>query len=307
MSRWLRIDEDCIHNPKILKLPEALRWQWVALLCIASKNDGVLPPIDDIALCLRVPEAKAAEFITKLVKARLIDRDGDVFVPHNWNKRQFKTDGSDPTNAQRQKRYRERHRNDSNGVTDNDRNDVTDKRPQQSRAETESEAEHSRADARELDETGLKQEGLLRAAFTAECAGRPKAPDMSIIKTWLLDGMTVGTISKTVPPILRRKLDMSSLSYCDAAVREAQAKAGPTNLQVVSNAGVWVDEGTEEWNSHQVIAFERTGRGTPVTDHKDENGHATGRRGWYFSTKWGEGFNDFGERIEPANQEENAA
>lgn len=106
MSRWLRINEDCIDNPKILKLPEALRWQWVALLCVASKNDGVLPPIDDVALCLRVPEAKAAEFITKLVKARLLDRQGDVFVPHNWDKRQFKSDSS----YDRVKKYRDKRR-----------------------------------------------------------------------------------------------------------------------------------------------------------------------------------------------------
>lgn len=300
MSRWLRIDEDCIHNPKILKLPEALRWQWVALLCVASKNDGVLPPIDDIALCLRVPEAKAAEFITKLVKARLIDRDGEVFVPHNWRKRQFKTDGSDPTNSERQRRYRERHRNDSNGVTDNGSNDVTDKRPQQSIAESESQAEHSRADARGLDEIGLKQEGLLRAAFTAECAGRPKAPDMAIIKTWLLDGITVGTISKTVPPIIRRKADMASLSYCDAAVRAEHAKAGPA-LQVVSNK-VWVDHGTLEWN-----CWEREspgGRGWPVTDQRDSDGRLTGRRGWLFDSIVPEGYDEAtGERIAPQSED----
>ena len=80
MSRWLRINEDCIDNPKILKLPEALRWQWVALLCVASKNDGVLPPLDDVALCLRVPEAKAAEFITKLVKAKLIGQGNSPYL-----------------------------------------------------------------------------------------------------------------------------------------------------------------------------------------------------------------------------------
>lgn len=112
MSRWLRINEDCIDHPKLLKLPEALRWQWLALLCVASKNDGVLPPIDDVALCLRVTEAKAAEYITKLVKAKLIDRDGDVFVPHNWTKRQFKSD----TSTERVKRYREKKRNVSTSV-----------------------------------------------------------------------------------------------------------------------------------------------------------------------------------------------
>ncbi|MBR1230223.1 hypothetical protein JQ600_35600 [Bradyrhizobium sp. AUGA SZCCT0176] len=222
MSRWLRINEDCIDNPKILKLPEALRWQWVALLCVASKNDGVLPPIDDVALCLRVPEAKAAEFITKLVKARLIDQVGDHFVPHNWTKRQFKSDSS----TERVKKHRDKHRNVSPTVTGNVSGSVSETvsetAPEQSRAETES--EQSRADTRELDEIGLKQEGLLKAAFIAECVNRPKVPDTSIIRTWLLDGIPMGTISRMVPPILRKKLDMKSLSYCDAAVREEHAK-----------------------------------------------------------------------------------
>jgi hypothetical protein len=89
------------------------------------------------------------------------------------------------------------------------------------------------ADARVLDEMGLKQEGLLRAAFIAECAGRPSAPDMSIIRVWLLDGISVATISGTVPPMLRRKADMVSLVYCDAAVREAHARAKATGPQIV--------------------------------------------------------------------------
>lgn len=114
MSRWLRINEDCIDHPKLLKLPEALRWQWLALLCVASKNDGVLPAIDDVALGLRVTEAKAAEYITRLVKANLIDRVGENFVPHNWTKRQFKSD----TSTERVKRYRDKKRNVSYSVSD---------------------------------------------------------------------------------------------------------------------------------------------------------------------------------------------
>ena len=302
MTHWWRAYDDAIDNPKLLKLSDAMHRAWFTLQCIASANGGVLPPAGDIAVRLRIKPAKVAEWLTKLVQAKLMDNDDGVFRPHNWDDRQFKTDGSDPTNSQRQKRFRDRHRNGSNAVTSNGSNGVTDKRPEQSRAD--SEAEHSRADARELDEMGLKQEGLLRAAFTVECAGRPKAPDMAIIKTWLLDGITVGTISKTVPAILRRKLVMVTLAYCDAAVRAEHAKAAP-GLQVVSSR-VWVDEGTEEWNSHQTVSFEKTKRSTPVVDQKDENGRLTGRRGWYFDSKWAEGFNDFGERIAPT-EEENAA
>lgn len=303
MSRWLRINEDCIDNPKILKLPEALRWQWVALLCVASKNDGVLPPIDDVALCLRVPEAKAAEFITKLVKARLIDRVGDNFVPHNWTKRQFKSDSS----TERVRKHREKHGNVSETVTRNVSSSVTETvtvtPPEQSRTETE--AEHSKADARALDEMGLKQEGLLRAAFTAECAGRPRPPDMSIIAVWLLDGISVGTISVTVPPILRRKRDMATLAYCDAAVREAHAKAPPaTELQVVSTQ-IFIVEGTLEWNCWERHQRETTGRGSPVTDNRDEQGRM--RRGWFRPTLVPPGYDEAtGERIAPSEAEDAA-
>lgn len=305
MSRWLRINEDCIDNPKILKLPEALRWQWVALLCVASKNDGVLPPIDDVALCLRVPEAKAAEFITKLVKARLIDKEGDNFVPHNWTKRQFKSDSS----TDRVKRHRDKQRNVSSTVTGNVSSTVSETvtvtPPEQSRAETDT--EQSTADGRALDENGLKNEKALCALFTALCLSLNRVPpDLRPIATWLLDGIALGTISAAVTPILKRKADMASLIYCDAAVREAHAKAPAPGLQIVSRK-VFVIEGTIEWTAHQRHARETTGRGTPVVDEKDADGRLTGRRGWYFEKLVPDGYDEAtGERIAPQS-EENAA
>jgi hypothetical protein len=57
--RWLRLYDDTINDPKILKLPEAMRWHWIAMLCVASKNEGALPNLDDIAIQLRVTPAKA--------------------------------------------------------------------------------------------------------------------------------------------------------------------------------------------------------------------------------------------------------
>lgn len=105
--RWLRLYDDTINDPKILKLPEATRWHWVALLCIASKNDGRLPPLDDIAIQLRVSLAKATEILAALVKASLIDKTETGFKPHNWDGRQFKSDVS----TDRVKRFRNGKRN----------------------------------------------------------------------------------------------------------------------------------------------------------------------------------------------------
>jgi 5-methylcytosine-specific restriction endonuclease McrA len=104
MSRWLRLYDDTINDPKIIKLPEALRWHWIAMLCIASKNDGVLPPLDDIAIQLRVTNAKATEIIVALERAGLLDRVETGYVPHNWEGRQYKSDSS----VERVKRHREK-------------------------------------------------------------------------------------------------------------------------------------------------------------------------------------------------------
>jgi hypothetical protein len=107
MSRWFRLDDDVINDPKILLLPEAMRWIWIAFLCVASKNDGALPAIEIIALSLRVKASKATEYLNKLIHAGLIDQTETGYAPHNWNARQFKSDVS----TTRVKRFRERERN----------------------------------------------------------------------------------------------------------------------------------------------------------------------------------------------------
>ena len=87
MSRWFRLYDDTINDPKVIKLPEVTRWHWIALLCVASKNDGTLPALDDVAIQLRVTAAKATEIIASLVKFGLLDKTETGFAPHNWNGR----------------------------------------------------------------------------------------------------------------------------------------------------------------------------------------------------------------------------
>jgi hypothetical protein len=142
--RWLRLYDDTINDPKVLKLPEAMRWHWIAMLCVASKNDGVLPALDDIAIQLRVTAAKATEIIATLVKAGLLDKTETGFAPHNWNGRQYKSDVS----TERVKRFRNGKRNVS----------VT---PPETETETEvSEASASGADAPVDHRKRLFNEGL---------------------------------------------------------------------------------------------------------------------------------------------------
>ena len=77
-----------------MKLSDANFRAWVIILCLASKDGGVIPPIDDIALMLRLTEKEAAKRVEALIAAGLIDKEDDRLVPHNWSTRQFQSDVS---------------------------------------------------------------------------------------------------------------------------------------------------------------------------------------------------------------------
>lgn len=106
MARWFRFYDDAVNDPKVQRLPAPLFKLWVNVLCLASKNNGALPPIADMAFVLRLPEKKITEFLNELVGAGLIDRHEDSLSPHNWHGRQFESDSA----AERMRRHRQRMR-----------------------------------------------------------------------------------------------------------------------------------------------------------------------------------------------------
>lgn len=94
MSRWFRVYEDMVDDPKVQRLPAPLFKTLVNLWCLASSHGGALPSVSDIAFKLRVSEAVAGKAIRDLISAGLIDEFEDCYRPHNWNGRQFKSDSS---------------------------------------------------------------------------------------------------------------------------------------------------------------------------------------------------------------------
>ena len=107
MSRWFRFYDDAINDPKILKLSEKTFRVWVGLLCLASKNEGVLPPFEDMALLLRMKREKLQPELETLITSGLFDHTDDGIIPHNWTGRQYKSDVS----TERVKRFRNGQRN----------------------------------------------------------------------------------------------------------------------------------------------------------------------------------------------------
>lgn len=301
MSRWWRAEDTSIDHPKLLRLSDAMFRAWYTLNCVASANDGVLPPTADIAIRLRMKPAKVAEWITKLVAAGLYDNDNGVFRPHNWNKRQYKTDKVDPTNAERQKRYREKRRNGSNDDDSNGSNGVTVKRPE-AEAKAESETEQSRADASApVDEDLKRRASALGAGVSAHFVSRGQPiPNLDRCLLWRTQGYASGTILGAVERVLKRGKPVSTLDYFDGAIRDDHAKITPaSDLQVVSSQ-VFVIAGTLAANCWDRHSRENGGRGYPTTTRRVDG---SVQEGWYHPTEFPPGCDEqTGERL-PAGEE----
>ena len=106
MSRWFRFYDSVLDDPKVQQLADHLFRGWVNMLCLASKNNGVIPSLRNVSFCLRVTEEHAKSLVTALLHEGLLEeRDGQL-MPHNWERRQF----LDKTNAERQQRFREKQK-----------------------------------------------------------------------------------------------------------------------------------------------------------------------------------------------------
>ena len=113
MTRWFRVYEDLVDDPKVQRLDPPLFKALINLWCLTSANGGVLPSIDEIVFKLRVKPQKAHRVLDALKAAGLFEHDETGTHPHNWAGRQHKSDVEDPTAAERMRRHRNKQRNDS--------------------------------------------------------------------------------------------------------------------------------------------------------------------------------------------------
>jgi hypothetical protein len=163
MSRWFRFYEEVLDDPKAQKLPLVLFKAWVNILCLASKNNGKIP-VEDVSFALRVTEKAAEDILSDLGAAGLIDEFEGTYSPHNWGKRQYKSDVSDPTAAERMRRHRNAHRNATVTVT-------------VPRAETETETEKK-------EDRPKRVRTLCSDDFEEFWKRYPKTPNMSKSEAW---------------------------------------------------------------------------------------------------------------------------
>lgn len=124
---WWRAHDEAVDDPKLQRLSGDLFKTWFNLLCLASRNGGLLPPMKDIAFGLRKSEKEVKRVLDALIGAGLFDVSETGTEPHNWNGRQYQSDVS--TNRVRQFRKRKKERSN---VTDET---VSGNAPEQSRAD----------------------------------------------------------------------------------------------------------------------------------------------------------------------------
>jgi hypothetical protein len=227
MSLWFRMYSDVINDPKVLRLSDAMFRAWVTLLAIAAKNEGVLPPADDISLMLRLKPSKVAEWITILVKAELIDRSETGFAPHNWSTRQYKSDVS----TERVKRFREAKRNVSSAVTE------TAPEQKQSRAEQIDDADEGRKRRLISDAASLLAEKLMMIAGHDPAFWPPGWCGAPLrVQTWLSQGWPPEVIEAAVRSAAARKVGnpAESVQYFEKAIAaEVARQAAPLpNVEV---------------------------------------------------------------------------
>jgi len=124
-----------INSRKVMALTDCQYRTWDLLLCLTDAA-GNLPSIDDMSFHMRLTRAEMERRLVELVDLRFIDpvMDGAAisYRAHDWQYWQRKWD-CDPTNAERQKRHRERKKTSSKSkhsvtVTGSVTESVTEKR-----------------------------------------------------------------------------------------------------------------------------------------------------------------------------------
>ncbi len=105
---WFRIYDEALDDPRLQRLPASLFRAWFNVLCAASRRDGTIPDLPELAFMLRTRPGALSRRLEALKAAGLIEKVDGELRPVAWDKRQFVERPADPTAAERMRRFRER-------------------------------------------------------------------------------------------------------------------------------------------------------------------------------------------------------
>lgn len=109
MSRWFRMHDKILDDPKVQCLPAEDFRAWVNLLCLTSRSGGKIPDEEHCCFALRMKREDVSSLFQRLLNGGLIEKrnggpNGYHYAPHKWEENQYKSD----TSTERVKRFRER-------------------------------------------------------------------------------------------------------------------------------------------------------------------------------------------------------
>lgn len=177
-AHWFRFYDSVVDDPKVQRLSLVLFRFWVNILCLSSRNDGMLPPATDLRFSLRMSERTIQDNLAALQNVGLIDlvpdNENPTFEPHNWRSRQFQSDVS----TTRVKRFRERRRNVSETPNETDQSQIqTQNRAEQKKEKTDSPSKMPKGDFDAFWTSCPKKVGKAAARKAYDRAMRRTAPE----------------------------------------------------------------------------------------------------------------------------------
>lgn len=252
--KWVRLYTEIINDRKLRRLPADQRWLWIAVLCIArrSPNPGYLLLSDGVPVTERdlADEAEISKKSVKLgiksfIEQMMLHEENGIFVVSHWEERQPANDDV----KQRVRRHRQKKAvigNDNVTLQDGFKpvsGNVTVTPP-----DTDTDIEsNSSSGNREIHGTG--GEPLDPHEIAAAASGKSEYVqvldhylakrlellgqgglendlDRQQAKAWLSEGIPLQTILDGITQALgnfkpaHKAHRISSLKYCDSAVRE---------------------------------------------------------------------------------------
>ncbi len=205
MSRWFRYYDEALNDPKVQTLPGELFKTWVNLLSVASKYNGKLPVISELSYLLRRRSDHLQRDLNTLVERGLFDLVGDHLEPHNWQRRQYKSDNSTARVQQ--------HRAEKRNVSCNDDETSTE-------TDTESETEQNRT-----------EKGGANAPLRRRADHLPDEPKQAMDAYNLIAERVGWEIAQRLPGVRRQKL-RARLAECGGIEgwKAAMARAGQSDF-----------------------------------------------------------------------------
>lgn len=186
---WFRLHRKILNNRKVRSLKPELFQAWVFLLCCAD-DDGSLKDLADVAFEMRVTEERAQQLIDALIAAGMFDRDANGQVTaRDWTEHNPPSDGVDPTNADRQRRYKERRNaektgqpNASGNAGNGDGNGVTPVTVTALDTDTDTDKKKTDLDARAREGVFFEDDGFEK--FWSAYPKRPTDPESAAEVAW---------------------------------------------------------------------------------------------------------------------------